>query len=32
LKQTPAGRHSPRQAASIVNQALRQVREEGSRH
>ena len=32
LKQTPAGRHSPRQAAAIVNQALRQVRDESGRH
>lgn len=28
LRQTPVGRHSPRQAANIVNQALRQVRDE----
>jgi bifunctional DNA-binding transcriptional regulator/antitoxin component of YhaV-PrlF toxin-antitoxin module len=32
LKQTPVGRHSPRQAAAIVNQALRQVRDESGRH
>jgi bifunctional DNA-binding transcriptional regulator/antitoxin component of YhaV-PrlF toxin-antitoxin module len=32
LKQTPAGRHSPRQAAAIVNQALRRVRDEAGRH
>ncbi|MGO9585711.1 MAG: hypothetical protein ACLP2Y_05910 [Limisphaerales bacterium] len=32
LKQTPVGRHSPRQAATIVNQALRQVRDEDRRH
>jgi hypothetical protein len=28
LKQTPAGRHSAGQAATIVNQALRRVRDE----
>jgi bifunctional DNA-binding transcriptional regulator/antitoxin component of YhaV-PrlF toxin-antitoxin module len=32
LKQTPAGWHSPHQAAAIVNQALRQVRDEAGRH
>jgi len=32
LKQTPGGRHSPRQAATIVNQALRQARDEDRRH
>ena len=32
LKQTPVGRHSPRQAAAIVNQALRQARDESGRH
>jgi hypothetical protein len=32
LKQTPVGRHSPRQAATIVNQALRQMRDEDRRH
>ena len=31
LKQTSAGRHSPRQAATIVNQALRQARDEDRR-
>ena len=32
LKQTPVGKHSPHQAAAIVNQALRQVRDESGRH
>ena len=32
LKQTPVGKHSPRQAAAMVNQALRQVRDESGRH
>lgn len=32
LKQTPVGRHSPRQAAAIVNQALRRERDEAGRH
>jgi bifunctional DNA-binding transcriptional regulator/antitoxin component of YhaV-PrlF toxin-antitoxin module len=32
LKQTPVGRHTPRQAAAIVNKALRQVRDEIGRH
>ena len=32
LKQTPVSRHSPKQAAAIVNQALRQVRDESGRH
>jgi bifunctional DNA-binding transcriptional regulator/antitoxin component of YhaV-PrlF toxin-antitoxin module len=32
LKLTPVGRHSPRQAAAVVNQALRQVRDESGRH
>ena len=32
LKQTPVGRHSPRQASAIANQALRQVRDESGRH
>jgi bifunctional DNA-binding transcriptional regulator/antitoxin component of YhaV-PrlF toxin-antitoxin module len=32
LKQTPASRHSASQAAAIVNQALRQVRDEDGRH
>jgi bifunctional DNA-binding transcriptional regulator/antitoxin component of YhaV-PrlF toxin-antitoxin module len=32
LRQTPVGRHSPRQAATIVNQALRKVRDEAGGH
>lgn len=32
LKQTPVGKHSPRQAAAIVNQALRRERDEAGRH
>lgn len=32
LKQIPAGRHSSKQAASIVTSALRRVRNENSRH
>ena len=32
LKQAPASRHSASQAAVIVNQALRRVRDEDSRH
>ena len=32
LAQTPAGKHSPRQAAAIVDQALRQVRNGPGRH
>jgi bifunctional DNA-binding transcriptional regulator/antitoxin component of YhaV-PrlF toxin-antitoxin module len=32
LKQTPVGRHSPRQASAIASQALRQVRDESGRH
>ena len=32
LKQTPAGRHSATQAATIVSQALRRVRDEDRRH
>jgi hypothetical protein len=32
LAQTPVGKHSPRQAAAIVDQALRQVRDESGRH
>ncbi len=32
LKQTPVGKHSPRQAAAIASQALRQVRDESGRH
>ena len=32
LKQTPVGKHSPRQEAAMVNQALRQVRDESGRH
>jgi bifunctional DNA-binding transcriptional regulator/antitoxin component of YhaV-PrlF toxin-antitoxin module len=32
LRQTPVGKHSPRQAAALVNQALRQVRDESGRH
>ena len=32
LKQTPASRHSASQAATIVNQALRRVRDEDRRH
>jgi bifunctional DNA-binding transcriptional regulator/antitoxin component of YhaV-PrlF toxin-antitoxin module len=31
LQQTPAGRHSPKQAAAIVNRALRHVRNEDRR-
>jgi hypothetical protein len=31
LKQTPASRHSARQAATIVNQALHRVRDEDRR-
>ena len=32
LKQTPAGGHSAGQAAALVNQALRRVRDEDRRH
>ncbi|HZT23768.1 MAG TPA: hypothetical protein VFB55_12755 [Verrucomicrobiae bacterium] len=32
LRQTPVGGHSPRQAANIVKQALRQVRDEAGGH
>ncbi len=32
LRQTPAGKHSLRQAVTLVNQALRQVRDESGRH
>jgi bifunctional DNA-binding transcriptional regulator/antitoxin component of YhaV-PrlF toxin-antitoxin module len=32
LKQTAVGRHSPCQAATIVNQALRRVRDEAGRY
>jgi bifunctional DNA-binding transcriptional regulator/antitoxin component of YhaV-PrlF toxin-antitoxin module len=32
LRQIPAGEHSRRQAAAIVNQALRQVRDKTGRH
>ena len=32
LRQTPAGRHSPRQAAAIVNRSLRQARDEAGGH
>jgi len=32
LQQTPAGRHSARQAAALVNQTLRQVRDEDRGH
>jgi len=32
LKQIPAGRHSPKQAASIVTSALRRARNEDRRH
>jgi bifunctional DNA-binding transcriptional regulator/antitoxin component of YhaV-PrlF toxin-antitoxin module len=32
LKQTPAGKQSARQAATIVNRTLRRVRDEDRRH
>ena len=32
LRQSPVGRHSPREAAAIVNQALRQARDEAGGH
>ena len=32
LKQTPVGKHSPRQAAAMVAQALRPERDESGRH
>jgi hypothetical protein len=32
LKQAPAGRHSPKQAMTLVKRTLRQARSEARRH